>query len=117
MFDLICKDTIVAVRPNIESLENYFLLIVTSNGVVQLEQNIISSGQCYAKDTRVVNGNFFNLPRSDRKGHYYKKDDVQESVIPVGSILYVGIDLEESRNLHVLRNEDHEDIMCWIEHS
>ena len=39
----------------------------------------------------------------------------QETVlIPVESVLYVGIELSPDKNIFVLNVHDHEDIMCWL---
>ena len=40
MYDMICQDSIVAVSPNVESLSDYFLFHVTSEGVTCLKDNI-----------------------------------------------------------------------------
>ena len=113
MADLICKNSVVAVRPNVESLSDYFLFEVTSDGVEHLEKTVISSGHCYAAGTKVLHGNFFNHVRSDKKGHSYRKAE-ENSIIPAETVLYVGVDLDESKNLYILSGSDHEDIMCWL---
>ena len=87
---------------------------MVTDEVKLLDKNLVSSGHCYAKGIRVVHGYYYNFVRSDRKGNYYRKATVMDSVTPVESVLYVGIELEEIRNLYLLDHKDHEDIMCWL---
>lgn len=113
MYDMICKDSVVAVRPNVESLSDYFLFHVMSDGVFTLTENTLDSGHHYQMGTKVVEGCYYNYIKSNRKGCSYKQCR-SRTIIPVGCVLYVGIDLTKEGDTFILEQQDHEDIMCSI---
>lgn len=95
--------------------QDYFLFHVESDGIVSLDHNVQSAGRTFSAGTRVPYGVFYDHVKTARKGQIFRKETC-ESVIPVGSVLYVCIELNvEARNgMYVLRSEAHEDIMCSL---
>lgn len=119
MYEMIMEDSVVAVRPNIESISDYFLFHVMSDGVECLKENVGCSGHYYAAGSRVLRGYYYELVNTNRKGCLYKprKDtDNGSLVIPVGCVIYVGIDMDPGGETgrYMLQKQDHEDIMCAI---
>lgn len=95
-YEMISKDSVVAEQPNIESLDDYFLFCVTSDGMVCLEDTVACSGHEYHKGTHVLYGFYYQLVKSNRKGSFYKRSKRSDSIIiPVRCVIYVGIDLDE----------------------
>ena len=115
MYSMICKNMIVAVRPNIESLSDYFLFHVESDGVVTLTEEKTNFGHRYARGTRVLLGYFYDLVSCNKKGSLYRiKGGNEDVLLPVESVLYVGVELSKVGKNFSLNVQDHEDIMCWL---
>jgi hypothetical protein len=54
---MIFKESVIAVRPNVESLlSDYFLFSVESDGVECLSENVTNNGHFYCAGTKVVCG-------------------------------------------------------------
>ena len=114
MYEMISADSVVAVQPNVESLSDYFIFCVTSDGVKCLEEDEVCCGHTYPKGTSVLYGFYYELKKTTRKGCFFKKGDKTDLIIPVGCVIYVGIDLEEDADSYLLSHQDHEDIMCSL---
>jgi hypothetical protein len=115
MYEMISKDSVVAVQPNNESLDDYFLFCATSDGMECLEDSVTCSGHEYHKGTHVLYGFYYQFVKSNRKGSVYKRSKGSDSIIiPFLCVIYVGIDLNEDGDSYLLQKQDHEDIMCSI---
>ena len=84
-----------------------------------MDKDVRSSGHAYAAGSRVLRGYYYELVKTNRKGCLYKPKKCSDDgslVIPVGCVIYVGIDLDPDGDTgrYILQKEDHEDIMCAI---
>ena len=76
------------------STHDYFLFNVTSDGMVCLPDTVESCEHCYSQGTHIVEGFYYELIKSNRKGSIYRKSaNSAKIIIPVECVLYVGIDL------------------------
>ncbi|KAG1682984.1 Acetylcholinesterase [Nymphon striatum] len=115
MYDMICLDTVVAVRPNVESLCDYFLLYVTSAGVITLSENVESLGLEYSVGDNVIHGYYYNFVKASKQGSLYKVMEVKAVIIPAGSVVYVGVELQaQADGRQLISSFDDEDIMCFL---
>ena len=115
LFEMISQDSVVAVRPHSQSLEDYFLFNITSDGMVCLPDTVESCGHRYSQGTYIVEGFYYEHIKSNRKGSIYRKSaNSAKIIIPVVCVLYVGIDLVHDGGQYILQIQDHEDIMCFI---
>lgn len=113
LFEMISQDSVVAVRPHSQSLEDYFLFNVTSDGMVCLPDSVESFG--HSQGTHIVEGFYYEHIKSNRKGSIYRKSaNSAKIIIPVECVLYVGIDLVQDGGQYILQIQDHEDILCFI---
>ena len=111
---MVFKDSVVALKPNKESFYDYFLLHVTSNGVIKSDgTSYDTDGHKYPKDTTIITGYYYEYVKTTRKGLEYKAKQL-ETTVPAASVLYTGIDLHTGKGGFLLTTEDHEDIMCSI---
>ena len=114
---LVCTDTVIAVMSDARALEDYFLLHVTSNGCIILEQEQTSDyGHVFPQGTTVFIGNFYLHQKTTKEGLIYKKDS-KVAITHKDSILYAGLELAKKRNkpdLYILSSNDHEDILYSI---
>ena len=110
-----CKDSVVAVQPNVESKSYHFLFHVVSDGPYCLSENITCLGHLYQEGTKVLQGYYYEYVKSNRKGSIFMKSKSNYDIlIPIGCVIYVGIDLLEEDSTLILHTRDHEDIMCSI---
>ena len=121
-----CKDTIVAVMADARALAcledyyllhdyyMYYLLHVTSDGVVDLSQEK-EFDYVHSKGSDVLIGHFYIHQKTAREGILYKRDS-KVAIIHRDSMIYVGIELSGKSNqeFYVLSCTDHEDILCSI---
>ena len=85
--DLVTKDSVVAVAAEDDSHYDYYLLKITSNGVVSLEENFEDPyGNIYSRGQAVLLGNFFL--RENIIDQTYKLDDKVAGVFP-GTVQYI----------------------------
>ena len=88
MSSLVVEDSVVAIRANLESLDDYYLFHVTSAGVETLSEDRRSMhGHFYAKGSEVIIGNYYNYKKSTRTGCIYKRDTVV-TLVHKDTILY-----------------------------
>ena len=113
---MIAKDSVIAIKPSSDSFLMYFLFYVNSDGVEVLDQDITNLGHAYPKGTEVFRGYYYNNTKLSREGLIFKKDITTEVLVPKESVLYVGIELKESRKPgeFVLSHIDHDDIICYV---
>ena len=115
MSSLVVEDSVVAIRANLESLDDYYLFHVTSAGVETLSEDRRSMhGHFYAKGSEVIIGNYYNYKKSTRTGFIYKHDkrDTVVTLVHKDTILYIGIELKTGKDgTSVLETVDHEDIL------
>ena len=114
---LICFDSVVAIMPSVNSLDDYYLLYTTSEGVVTLEKDTQSEyGIMYSKGSDVIFGHFYQYQRSTRDKCIYKMGKKQ-AIVHKDSVLYVGVEVsvnEKDPRLYILSCTDHEDILCAV---
>jgi hypothetical protein len=87
---MICRDSVVAIMPSVQSLDDYYLLNVTSDGVITLEKDTESDyGIKYLKGSEEVQGLFYQFNRAT-------KLDKKLAIVHKDSVLYVGVELSKS---------------------
>ena len=76
---IICSDTIIAIialMPSVQSLEDYYLIHVTSAGVVTSEEDqYCDFGHTFLKGSDVIIGQLYKHQRSTKVGCTYKRDN------------------------------------------
>ena len=115
---VVCKDSVVAIRPDANALYDFFLLHVTSDGVKlieELENTVDEFGHQnqYPHSTKVITGYYYEQHQAGNP-HQYKPNTKATAIIPKDCILYFGIELIKSRHGFTLSNSDYTDIMCAI---
>ena len=112
--DLVTKDSVVAVAAEDDSHYDYYLLKITSNGVVSLEENFEDPyGNIYSKGQAVLLGNFFL--RENIIDQTYKLDDKVAGVFP-GTVRYICGPLvsrrKRGRPIYQVPLNEHEQILA-----
>ena len=114
---LICSDTVIAIMPALQALDDYYLLHVTSPGVITLEKDQkCDFGHTFQKGSDVIVGCFYKFQRTS-KGNIIFKRDKKTAIVHKDSVLYVGVELSQNAknpNLYTLSKTDHEDILCTV---
>jgi len=114
--DLATKDSIVAVAAEEDSHYDYYLLKVTSSGVVSLQDNFEDpySARIHSKGQAVLLGNFFRENIIDRT---YKLDDKVAGVFP-GTVRYICGPLVSKRRrrrpIYQVPLDEHEQILASL---
>ena len=91
---VICKDSVVAIRPSADSFYDFFLFHVTSDGVASVE-NVSSDdeyGHEYPPGIKVICGYYYEAETSTRKSHKYKAKPQTTAIIPKDCVLYFGFE-------------------------
>lgn len=115
--DLATKDSIVAVAAEEDSHYDYYLLKVTSSGVISLQENFEDpySGSIYSKGQAVLLGNFFL--RENIIDRTYKLDDKVAGVFP-GTVRYICGPLVSKRRrgrpIYQVPLDEHEQILASL---
>ena len=84
--EMVSEDSVLSIWPNVKWLSEYFLFHMTSDGVMRLDDTIVSSRPLYSKGTCILHGYYYDYIKYNQKGGIYKK--VKDSA----SVLYVGTD-------------------------
>ena len=115
MASLAAKGSIVAVRPNVESVYDYFLFKVESSGIQTLSLNTADeNGLPFAAGSEVLDGFFYEVVKESRKGSFYKLSKKQ-SFVHKDTVLCVGIELKELQNgTWCLDPIDHSEILQTV---
>lgn len=105
----------MAVRPNIESVYDYFLFKVESDGIIQLASNTVDeNGLSYPAGSQVLDGFFFELLKESKKGSTYRLSSKQ-SYIHKDTVLSIGVDLSNlDDGLHCLDQLGHNEVMLSL---
>ncbi|PFX26968.1 PiggyBac transposable element-derived protein 5 [Stylophora pistillata] len=115
--DLATKESTVAVAAEDDSHYDYYLLKVTSNGVISLQENFEDpySGSIYSKGEAVLLGNFFL--RENIIDRTYKLDDKVAGVFP-GTVRYICGPLvskrRRARPIYQVPLDEHEQILASL---
>ena len=103
--------------PSVQSLDDYYLLHVISQGVITLDEDQQSDyGHMFTKGTEVIVGNFYKFQRTTRGNSTFKRD-TKRALVHKDSVLYVGVVLSQDAkkpNMYTLSKTDHEDILCTV---
>lgn len=113
---MVALDTVVAIKPHTSSMFDYFLLFVTSEGVVELDKQETSDfGHMYPAGSKIIRGNYLEYKKSSKRDLVFVRDP-RNAIIPYASLMYSAIDLRPSKehNQFLLSNEDHAEILCSI---
>ncbi len=121
MYNLVCKGSFIAIKPGTDSLYDYHLFQVESEGIITITDETSAPSDfnyTFALGDEVVVGHYYNYQKTTREGCLYKLDQ-RTATIPKQSIVYVGIDVtpsqkKSSTGLYVLQTVDHEDILCSL---
>ena len=97
---VVCKDSIVAIKPSSDSFYDFFLFHVTSDGVINIEDVATDNvfGHRYPNGTKVICGYYYEAETVSRKSHRYKAKPESQAVIPKDCVLYFGFELEKSES-------------------
>ena len=114
--DLATKDSIVAVAAEDDAHYDYYLLKVTSNGVISLTENFTDAyGSNYFEGQNVLLGNFFL--RENIIDRTYKLDDNTAAVFP-GTIRYICGTLlskrKRGKSIYQVPLDEHEQILSSL---
>ena len=112
------RDSVVVIRPPNDSLSDYLLVHVTSEGVIPLTEDIaLECGQPYIPDINIVIGYIYDYQRSNRRGLTYRGNPSKLTFVFQEHLISV---LEDSQ-LQKLRGQNwllshvhHEDILHLI---
>jgi hypothetical protein len=113
---MVTSDSVVAIKPDTNSILDYFLLSVTSDGVETLDKQETSDfGHVYPKGTKVIKGNYMEYKRSSRKDLIFTRDS-RTAIVPYASLIYCALELipGKEQNQYLLSNEEHTEILCSI---
>ena len=101
MADLVARDSVVAIAAD-NSVYDYFLVKVTSNGVQILnDQTNGDYGSSFNKGSRVLYGNFF--VRESLIDMTFKLDDTKTAIVFAATVWYVCADLLPKRGTQVYK--------------
>ena len=95
---------------------DYFLLFVTSDGVVELEQQETSDfNHVYPEGSKVIKGQYLEYKKSTKKDLIFQLEP-KSAIIPYASLIYSAVDVRpwKAHNQYLLSNEDHAEILCNI---
>ncbi len=119
--NLACQGTVVAVNTDLNSISDYELLLVTSEGLMVLpESSSDDYNHQYPAGTVVLRGHYFDKIAESRRNYKYKLLDVKIALIPKRAVIYVCVEHQETtfrhQKVYMLDYKDHEDIlMCIID--
>lgn len=112
---LAVRGSIVAVRPNMESVYDYFLFKVTSDGIMKLTTNTSDgNGLPFTAGSEVLGGFFFEIDKETCKGSFYRLLKKQ-SYIHKDTVVSVGIELDElDSGMWCLKPLGHAEVMLSL---
>ena len=113
---MVVPNSVVTIKADANSMLDYFLVFVTSFGVIELdEQETSDFGHMYPRGSKVIKGHYLEYKKSTRKDLIFTRDS-KAAIIPYASLIYCAIDLRPGKELnqYLLSNEDHAEILCTI---
>ena len=68
---------------------------------LHIKEYLTSSGHLYSAGTYILQGYYYELKKTNRKGSFYKQSFDSKTTIPVECVLYVGIDMVKNSELSI----------------
>ena len=90
---MVTCNSVVVIKPDSNSLLDYFLLSVTSGGGVTLDEEETSDfGHLFPKGAKVIKGNYLEYKKSTKRDLCSSRDTLN-AIVPYASLIYCALEL------------------------